>query len=412
MPSRSRRWPWWCLAGVLLAVAVGIGGAWWHAHNPPRTLARALSAVEEKRFDDVRRELQRLGDAPQNELPRHFLRGALLLHEGRLYPALDEFGHTVNDPQLRVRTLVLSGQALYHLRNFQAAIGLLIQAANAAPDDVEAHRWLAAAYYDLGLHNDALPHLLRVAALDAADPRPHRLIGLIQKDFESYPRAIDSYRESLRRSAHQPDGDAIRQELAECQLKLRQYQEALDTLADCRPGPERWALEAEGCQGAGRLDEARSLLDRTLQATPANLRALLLRGTLALEDGDADAAVQALAQAAAAYPKDYTVRFKLERALRRRGDREQADEQARIAEELKQLRLRFAKLHETAAAEPGSADVRCQLGILAGQLDRPDLARVWFQAALAIDPRHAETLRQVTGEKRKDQEIPSPNLSP
>ena len=111
--------------------------------------------------------------------------------------------------------------------------------------------------------------------------------------------------------------------------------------------------------------------------------------------------MQVLSQAVAGYPKDYTVRFKLERAYRRMGDSQHADEQAGIASEIKRVREQFSNLHETAAAEPRNADVRCQLGVLAQQLDRPDLARVWFQAALAIDPRHAETLRQISTRQSK-----------
>ncbi len=112
--------------------------------------------------------------------------------------------------------------------------------------------------------------------------------------------------------------------------------------------------------------------------------------------------MKVLSQAAAAYPKDYTVRFKLGRAYRRLGDSQNADEQGRIADNIKRLRLQFSKLHETAASEPNNADVRRQLAILANQLDRPDLARVWFQAALAINPKLEEPLPQASGQPQAE----------
>lgn len=385
-------------AAVALVVAVlAVGsGLWWWYQRPEQRFARALAAVDGKRFDQVGQELARLERAADDSPHSHFLRGVLLLQDGRCFPALDEFGRAVDDPELHQRTLIFSGLALYRVQNLPAAIRLLNEAVQTDPTAVEAHRCLAAAYYDLGLNEDAMRHLVQVTELDLTDPRPLRLMGLIQKDFENYAGAIESYRGSLSRSGPQPDREAVLQELAECQLKLRQYDEALTTLADSLPGPERWALEAEGHYGAGRPDEARRLLAQTLQAAPANLRALLLQGTITLEAGDAATAVKVLSQAAAAYPKDYTVRYKLERAWRRVGDNAQADEHARVAAELKRLREEFSKLHETAATEPNNADVRCQLGILARQLDRPDLARVWFQAALVLDPQHAETLRQIS----------------
>jgi tetratricopeptide (TPR) repeat protein len=394
---RFRRWTILTLAGALTVTAAVGGAIGWHGRQPARRFARALAAADAQRFDEVRRELAALenvsGYAPQY----HFLRGTLLLEEQQFYPALDEFGHAVDVPELRLRTLILSGEALYRVQAYRAAVGLLVQAVDLQPEAVGGHRWLAAAYYDLGLTDDAMRHLGRVAELDPADPRPHRLMGLMHKDFENYAAAIDSYRESLRRSREQPDRETMLRELAECQLKLRQHREALETLVECGPAPDRWALEAEGRYGLGEVAEARRLLDQTLRAAPANLPALLLLGTIVLEGGDAKAAVEVLSQAATAYPKDYTVRFKLERAYRRLGDTQRADQQARIAAEMKRLREQFSKLHETAAAEPNNADVRCQLGILAGRMDRPDLARVWFQAALAIDPEHQETRRQVSG---------------
>lgn len=394
-PDRRRRWTPWTVAVVLAVIAALGGETWWHGRQPAQRFTRALAALDGKRFGEVRQELAALETWPGCEPQQHFLRGALLLQDERFFPALDEFGYTADDPDLRLRTLTLSGHALYCVQNFQAAIGLLAQVVDAAPDTVDAHRWLAAAYYDLGLTNAALRHLARVAELDLADPRPHRLMGLIQKDFENYPGAVDSYRESLRRQEQQPDREAILQEYAECHLKLRQYDEALQVLARAPPGPERWALEAECHYNADRAAEARRLLEQTLRAAPANLSALLLRGTLALDEDDVEMAVKVLSQAVAAYPKDHTARFKLERAYRRLPDASRADEQAHIAAEIEQLRRQFAQLHETAAAEPDNADVRCQLGVLARQLDRPDLARVWFQAALAIEPRHPETLRQL-----------------
>jgi len=39
---------------------------------------------------------------------------------------------------------------------------------------------------------------------------------------------------------------------------------------------------------------------------------------------------------------------------------------------------------------------------LANQLDRPDLARVWFQAALAINPKLKEPLPQASGQPQAE----------
>jgi tetratricopeptide (TPR) repeat protein len=117
---------------------------------------------------------------------------------------------------------------------------------------------------------------------------------------------------------------------------------------------------------------------------------------MAIEQDRPTAAVDPFSRAVVAHPKDYVARFKL--ARRRTGNNEEADKHAQVAEEIKRIREEFSKLHETAAVEPTNADVRCRLGVLARELGRPYLARVWFRAALAIDPRHADTLRHLAGE--------------
>jgi len=385
------------MAAGLVAAAAVILGFYWRGLLPQRHFERALAALEAGRLDAVQRELAALEGAAGYEPHRHYLRGAVLLSKRQYYPALREFGSCVDHPELRVRTLTLSGQALYKVRQLPSAIRLLVEAVAAQPDAVEARRWLASAYYDLGLNDQALDELRRVARLAPADPRPHRLMGLMYKDFEQYDAAAAMYRESLRRDARQPDGEQILLELADCQVKLQHLDEALATLAQCRPSPERWTREAECHYCAGRADEARRLLGETLQQSPADLAALLLAGTIALADGNAAAAVDAFTRATTAYPKDYLAHYKLSQAYRRAGNLAQAEQCARTAEDLKKIRLEFSKLHATAAEEPGNAEVRCRLGILARELGRPDLARTWFEAALAINPRHGETLRNFGG---------------
>ncbi len=390
-------------------MAVAGGAIAWRERQPARRFARALGALEAGQWDAVKREAEALEAAEGFEPHAHFLRGAMLLEAGKNYPALDEFGRTVDHPELRVRTLTLSGKALYQARQFGPAIRLLSQAVEADPDAVEAHRWLALAYNYLGMTRQTTAHLLRVAALAPDDPRPHRFMAMIEKDNEQYPAAVENYEEALRRKdQHLLDRDEALVELAECQIKVQQDEAALTTLAQAPPSPERWALEAECHRRAGRNDEAERLVDRALGEQPAHLQALLLKGDLLLSRGDARGAVEAVSRAVTAYPKDYTALSKLVQAYRRLGDEARVKQFAEAADALKRLRTEFSQLHETAAAEPGNADVRCRLGVLARELDRPDLARGWFEAALAVNPRHEEARRRLAAGPAADPRPASP----
>jgi tetratricopeptide (TPR) repeat protein len=388
---RLRRWG--CATAVLALLALSAAlGVFWRLQRPEARFQRALAALDAKQFDQVQRELDDLERVEGYDAQRKFLQGAILLHQGKPFAALDQFGGSVDDPQLRVRTLVLSGQALYQAGRFQNAVRLLHQAIGDEPNNVDAHRWLASAYYDMGMNEDAQVHLVEVARLDPRDPRPHRLIGLIQKDFEGYDSAVAAYEESLRRDPDQPDHEKVRLELAECQVKLRQYDRALQTLSQCSPSEMRTVLEAECLYSTGKVDESRQLLQEVLNRSPENLAALLLLGTVELESRNMTAALKSLNQAVTAWPKDYTARFRLAQAYRRAGDEENAALHAAEAEKLKAIRVEFSELHHVAADEPENIEVRRRLGELALALDRPDLARVWYQAALAIDPNDAISL--------------------
>jgi uncharacterized protein YdiU (UPF0061 family) len=54
-----------------------------------------------------------------------------------------------------------------------------------------------------------------------------RLLRINQ--IEDYAGAVESYRESLRRDADPPDRQEILLELADCEIRLRQYEAAMAT---------------------------------------------------------------------------------------------------------------------------------------------------------------------------------------
>ena len=98
------------------------------------------------------------------------------------------------------------------------------------PDSVDAHRLLAAMYYDAGVIPQAIRHLEETARLAPADHRPSRLLGLVHSDYERYDDAVGHYVESLTRAPDQADRDDVLAEMAACEVKLRRHREALATL--------------------------------------------------------------------------------------------------------------------------------------------------------------------------------------
>ena len=344
---------------------------------------RAIQAGDEEAYEAA---LIKVPSDGRQAARRALLRGAWAVRQKQLEAALTDLREAASLPELRVRAMVLAGQAFYQARLATNAQQMWLTVLREYPDAIEAHRWLAILYYDLGAMADALQHLARVSQIDPDDPRPDRLMGLINKDFERFDRAIRHYQETLRRDPQQTAATDVRYELAECQLKLRDYSAALQTLAAAPPQARRYALEADAQYSLGETELAEKALQKALMLQPELLTALVLQATWQLEAGQVEQAAETLNQTVKQHPFDYQARFQLAQTLRRLGRTAEAEQESATAAELRQKWERFSELNEQAIREPANSEIRLQLGDLARQIGRSELAVGWYQAALAINP--------------------------
>jgi tetratricopeptide (TPR) repeat protein len=262
------------------------------------------------------------------------------------------------------------------------------------PDDADAHRGLAAAYFDLGALPSATEHLQKVTELDPRDGRPYRLLGLIYKNLQREEEAADCYRKALERDLPRgsPDQgpDRVRRELAECLAAARRHAEALDVLSDLHaPRDEAAAVEAlrgECLRAVGRSAEARAALDRALAEYPGSPDLLRARAELHAAEGEPAAAAALLEQALGIDRHDSTARVQLARAYRTLGREADAADQQRLADETRKLFDGVDRLGREAAARPRDAEVRLRLAGLCAKLDRPEDAAKWRRAAAACTP--------------------------
>lgn len=391
------------LPAVGIMVAMTVAAVTHHrlieARAPGRLFRWGLEAFEAGQLDPVVVAADALRGAPGFEPHVHLLEGMVALRMGRLVEAIEEFGHAKDHPELASQVYALSGEALYRLRQFRDAERILHQALAADPQQLHAHRYLAMLYCDLGAMTLAERHLLAVAEAAPTDPRPHRLLGVIHKDYELYQRAVDDYRQSLARDPHQADDEAIRLELAECLVKLRNFDEALAEIQRCPPSGRRLAIEAECRYGQGDRAAASRLVEEALRLEPRHLDALLLKASVQLDSGDTAGAIRTLEEARTYHPTAYRVRYKLTQAYQRAGRAEDAQREAQATKEYRDLITRFADLHQEAIARPDDLEVRYQLGVTAQRLGRPDLAEAWFTVVLAMDPQHTAARQALTSLK-------------
>jgi tetratricopeptide (TPR) repeat protein len=354
---------------------------------------RAMAAMEKNDVRAVGIELAKLEGVPMYEAQVTLLQGFVALRNGEVDKSLELLQVASDVPETRVIGLTLGGEALLKSQRLDDARALLLAAVDADPNCVDAHRWLGVLYYDLGAMEQALKHLDRVGQLAPGDPRPYRLIGLINKDYERYEAAIRAYQESLRRNPSMAVRHAIQIELAQSQIKHRDYRAALQTIEDVPASPTAETLKAECLQSLGKQDQASEVLRKVLEQAPRFGPALIQLGSLNLESGDADRAAELLRQAIEQTPQDDIARYKLAQAYGQLGKEDLAKQEMDKASYWKELRLRFAKLNNDAINRPSDAGLRYELGKLARQLGKPELAAMWYQASLNIESGNADVIK-------------------
>ena len=357
--------------------------------EPDRLVRQGWDAVDREDAAAAREAIRRLRAMGEADLAA-VLQARLLVARGFFQPALDVAatvagsGQPQADGEIERLVRLVRGEAAYRMKIYPVAEREYLASLRIDPDSADAHRQLAAMYYDAGVIPASIRHLEETARLAPSDHRPHRLLGLIHNDYERYDDAVGFYEESLRRDPDQADRDEVLTELATCQMKLRRHRDALATLGKLGPGDAPDVLRAECHLAMGQRDQARRLVDDVLRRNPDDLGALILVGEMRLEDGDPAGAVDPLARAVVAHPRDYRARLKLAQAYAGCAREADADAERAEAERIRSVRRAFADLHQAAWDAPGDAEVRRKLAAMAAELGRPDLEKVWLEAAAAV----------------------------
>jgi tetratricopeptide (TPR) repeat protein len=388
----------WVAPAALLAVLLAAGCFWYvdsQVNGPNRRYERALQALGRDDFDAARGELVRLQALPRYEPHASLISGILLLHEGKFEAAMVELRFAADHSDTRALARTLMGRTCYLQHRFRDAEQNLLAALSFDPNQAEAHRWLGVAYFDVGDLARADAHLRRAAELVLDDARPPRVLGAIRKEAEDYEPAIQHFEESLRREAARPgqlnaaDRQEVIYELAECQIKLLRYQDALTTLQSAEQSPGALALAAECHQGLGDMQRAQECLGRALAVDANHLPSLLASARHALDANDPAKAVELLDRAVKRHAHDQSLHYLLARAHEQLGHEILAEQHAKTFEELAGLGQEYAQLLQRAMQQPKQPDTCYQLGLAAERIGMSDAAANWYRVALSLDATHA-----------------------
>jgi tetratricopeptide (TPR) repeat protein len=404
---------WWLLlAAGVLGLAGFAAARWYQTTRPEYRLRRGQEALRQADFataEEMARQLETAGDTDH----AHLLKAAIHLELGSPNEAVAEFNR-IEAAGLRLEGARLYGEWLVrHQAQPAEAERLFRFVLSHRPDDLVAHRGLAAVYYDQGAWALAVLHLLRWGDLDPRDGRPNRLAGLIYRDMDQFTPAIPCYREALRRRLTPEVAQEVKEELAECLGKQSLFAEALKVLKDCAPRAEEVpgliALRADCLSGLGKAAAAEALLDRALKHHPRSPDLLRVRGKLFAAAQKPAAAARLFERALEQDPHDTTSRYQLTLAYERLGRRDQAARHRKALEQTKRGMLALTKLLQEAGERPWDAALQRRLAVMCQQLGRSELARRWFRAAAASAPgrgQKSEVGAQEPGKARRPRSEP------
>lgn len=366
--------------------------------DPIVLFTQGRAAVEKEEWDEVRQIKNQLKVLPNADVETKFFEAVLYLNVLNYPASMQRINKIAGDERIREDCMIMASRIFLTTGDIPGAMRTLSEMIVEFPDNVDAHRLLSAKYYDFGSLQLAMKHCQRISELAPQDPRPDRLMGLISKDFDKNELAVTHYTESLKRT---PGDSTFKQaseiyvELAEVQIRLRNYAAALASLANLPANDmspylvaNARSYQAECHVALGEFDEAQKYIQQALSIDAQHEHALEMHGTLAMQSGQTELALSILLQAATRHPGNDRILFKLSNVHRQLGNADEAATVLAQHQQVKKLKIQYIEKNVIAAQVPTDANIRFELGKIAEQLYDVQAAGSWYRAALSLDPNH------------------------
>lgn len=233
--------------------------------------------------------------------------------------------------------------------------------------------------------NDWRPYFYRAAA------RTQLSRDLLSTAFagakEDYERCIQL----------KPDHAPTRLLLGNAYLMTGHFDKALPHLEEyvrLKPDDPAGVAElARALRGLARGQEARQRIDEFLSRRGGNVAMYLIRGDLAMDDGQAPEALTWYHRAEALAPHEERVIFQMAQALRAVGRSDEAQKYEKRWQDRRDLTNKLQEAQKRAALSPKDIEAHHEVGKTALVLGQESLGLRWLAEALKLDPNHRETHR-------------------
>jgi len=382
MPSRSPRQLTFS-AAALLVIAAGIWPLLPNEDYNSR-FAFVLSAMDRGDISHVAGLLRDLERNSEFQGHVQVLDAAIHVRNGHFAVALDSLAGVAPDGPLRIPVYYYSGRALHGLNRLSEAQQALTVVVKESPGYPEGHRWLGIVYYDLGALEFAIQELTRLSQLVPDDYRPHRLIGLIHRDFDHHQEAIASYNAALKRD---PPADVRREvelELADVLIKVRKYEEARLLVKNAGSSALAHVMLARCEWNDGLIDISLAELEQALLLDPQERTAYQLKAEILQSRQRHSDAIQCLRKVVELHPFDTECHYQLGLALREGGEMEQAEAVLQRWKELNDLLAYLSELNKQAVEDTRNAELRLKMADVCESLGKRELASMWRKVAQGL----------------------------
>jgi predicted Zn-dependent protease len=387
-----------CLTIPLGLLATGI--VWWqHTKGAAYRLRRgqeALHSGDVQRADRMVIGLMADGYADHAHLLRgeDFLRQAAATRDAherhrRVAAAVNELNQIrIEQEDIRLEAAVVFGLGFVDLKMPLQAEQLLRYVISKQPDHLDAHRGLAALYFDQGALALALRHAQEWSRLAPQDGHALRFMGVLYADLgDSNAFAIAAFREALQRELKPSLVASVKEELAEVLVRQTDYAQALEILDSLDPDQadrEKVVdLRVQCLWGLGRAAELGPLLEGALKEYPQCPGLLRMAGQIRLAEDNPQGAVGPLEQAVQLDRHDSASRYLLAQAYETLGKRVEATEQRRLMQQTQDYLAEMSTLSKEAIRAPWDASLRRRLAVVCDKLDKHKEAAMWQKAAAA-----------------------------
>jgi tetratricopeptide (TPR) repeat protein len=295
--------------------------------------------------------------------------------------ALYYFRHVPPEGELRKSILMMTGESLYKLGRFEDALNCFMPVADSTDRSIDAHRWMAAIYFDIGAMDHALSQLNIILQLVPEDPRALRLAGTIYYDFENWDYAAEHFEKAYQFANTPSDKQDAGRELARTLVKMNEFSRARAICEQIASAPDIACVLAECLWVLEGSSPALECLGSVLERAPEFRTARLLEARILLEDGNPETTIERVSGLAENNPYDFDAQFILTTALRQAGRNMDADIQFRRQEKARLAREQMAELNQQAIQQPLNAQVRNEIAELCRTMGQLELAKIWERAA-------------------------------